>query len=63
VCCGAVCAVQVNQTLVLPVVAHKFMVPDPTIAKTAFFDVWKSMTGGSDGALGRACLCQREHIP
>jgi hypothetical protein len=39
---------QVNQMLVLPVVAHKFMVPDPTIAKNAFFDVWKSMTGEGD---------------
>jgi hypothetical protein len=36
---------QVVQDLALPVAPHKFMVPEPHIAKEAFFDKWKSYPG------------------
>lgn len=37
---------QVVQELPLPLAPHKFMVPEPHIAKEAFFDKWKSYQGG-----------------
>lgn len=36
---------QVVQDLPLPLAPHKFMVPEPHIAKEAFFDKWKSYAG------------------
>jgi hypothetical protein len=36
---------QVVQNLALPLAPHKFMVPEPTIAKEAFFEKWKSYAG------------------
>lgn len=36
---------QVVQDLPLPLALHKFMVPEPHIAKEAFFDKWKSYAG------------------
>eukprot|EP00775_Hariotina_reticulata_P003331 gene3331-3608_t len=36
---------QVAQELLLPLAPHKFMVPQPHIAKEAFFDKWKSYRG------------------
>ena len=44
---------QVVQDLALPLAPHKFMVPEPHIAKDAFFDRWKSYAGGQDT---HACL-------
>lgn len=38
---------QVVQDLALPLAPHKFMVPEPTIAKEAFFEKWKSYTGAA----------------
>jgi hypothetical protein len=40
--CGAR---QVVQELLLPLAPHKFMLPEPHIAKEAFFDKWKSYQG------------------
>lgn len=42
--CGAR---QVVQELTLPLAPHKFMLPEPHIAKEAFFDKWKSYQGGT----------------
>lgn len=36
---------QVLQDLTLPLAPHKFMVPEPHIAKEAFFEKWKSYPG------------------
>lgn len=36
---------QVVQDLALPLAPHKFMVPEPHIAKEAFFDKWRSYAG------------------
>jgi hypothetical protein len=38
---------QVVQDLALPLAPHKFMVPEPHIAKEAFFDKWKSYPGAA----------------
>jgi AP-2 complex subunit alpha len=40
--CGAR---QVAQELLLPLAPHKFMLPEPHIAKEAFFNKWKSYQG------------------
>jgi hypothetical protein len=39
----------VSQSLQLPLAPHKFMVPEPTILKQAFFDSWKTFTGRFGG--------------
>lgn len=42
---------QVVQDLALPLAPHKFMVPEPSIAKEAFFEKWKSYTGAAAARL------------
>lgn len=38
---------QVHQELKLPLSNHKFLVPEPHVAKEAFFDTWKAYAGGN----------------
>jgi hypothetical protein len=63
---------QVVQDLALPLAPHKFMVPEPSIAKEAFFEKWKSYAGvlgppaGHWGGWGGCCRqgigCQGDEL-
>jgi len=53
---------QVVQELALPLAPHKFMVPEPHIAKEAFFDKWKSYAGRwAEAHRPRHCAVRLQH--
>lgn len=53
---------QVVQELALPLAPHKFMVPEPHIAKEAFFDKWKSYAGRwAEARRPRHCAVKLQH--